>query len=77
VDTLGNVTLTNSTVTDQDLASPHYGQSWTRSVSTSYSADQTQWCLSLPTSRTETRGVPGQSNESRTTWTVSGLLSAE
>jgi RHS repeat-associated protein len=75
VDTLGNVTLTNSTVTDQDLASPHYGQSWTRSVSTSYSADQTQWCLSLPTSRTETRGVPGQSNESRnTTWAVSGPL---
>jgi RHS repeat-associated protein len=75
VDTLGNVTLANSTVTDQDLASPHYGQSWTRAVSTSYSADQTNWCLSLPTSRTETRGVPGQSNESRnTSWVVSGPL---
>ncbi|MBP9593197.1 MAG: hypothetical protein KBE42_14070, partial [Steroidobacteraceae bacterium] len=73
VNTLGNTTTASAVIVDYDSGSPDYYASYTQNVATSFSADQTNWCLSLPVSRTETRTQPGGASEARAaSWVVSG-----
>ncbi|MCM2311985.1 MAG: FG-GAP-like repeat-containing protein, partial [Steroidobacteraceae bacterium] len=71
VNSYGNTTSGGTTVVDKDTGSPWYGQSHGASVSATYSENATTWCLALPTTRVETRTLPGGSSQTRRThWTV-------
>ncbi len=71
VNSWGNTTSGSTTVEDQDTGSPWFGQSHNTAVTATYSENGTNWCLALPTTRVETRTLPGGSNQSRRThWTV-------
>jgi RHS repeat-associated protein len=72
----GNTTSGSTTVVDQDTGSPWYGQSHVASVTATYSENPTSWCLALPTTRVETRTLPGGSSQLRRThWTVDASAS--
>jgi RHS repeat-associated protein len=73
VNTFGNTTQSTVYVDDEDIGSPEFGSRWSGVDTMTYSEDQTNWCIALPTSRTETRTPPGVTAESRTTnWQFSG-----
>lgn len=67
-DNFGNATSTSATVTDLDSTSPSYGQQWVRSVSSTFTANDSPgyWCLGLPVTMTVTGSAPGQANIAQT-----------
>lgn len=74
VDTFGNTTLAKVWTDDEDGGSPTFGSRWKTEVTTAYLEDQTNWCISLPTNRSEVRILPDLSSKTRTTaWGTSGL----
>lgn len=50
----GNVTASTKVVTDEDVSSPYYGNTWTTGVSNTFAPSTTYWCLGLPTNSSAT-----------------------
>lgn len=74
VNTLGNTTFATLAIDDEDLSSPEVGSSWRTEVTATYSEDQTNWCVAVPTSRSDKRILPGGTFATRTTnWAVAGV----
>jgi RHS repeat-associated protein len=68
-DAYGSLTLTNSTLTDQDSglpASPFNGQSWVTAISNSITNYPSTWCLGRPYTTTSQKTAPGQPALTRT-----------
>jgi RHS repeat-associated protein len=68
-DAYGTLTVTNSTLTDQDSglpASPFNGQSWLTTISNSITNYPSTWCLGRPNSTTSQKTAPGQPTLTRT-----------
>ena len=69
-DTYGNITQTNSVVTDTDSASPaspFAGLQWTTTITNTISNDSSSnWCLGRPSTTTTRKIVPGQAALTRT-----------
>ena len=73
VNTFGNMTASTAWVDDKDSGSPEFGSRWRTDVAATYSEDQTNWCIALPTTRTVTNTLPDLSSAARTaSWQVSG-----
>lgn len=72
VNTFGNLASHTTTVYDRDSGSSEFGMSYSSTVTATYTQDTANWCINVPTSRSETRTLPDFSSETRsTTWTVS------
>ncbi len=68
-DPYGTLTVTNSTLTDQDSgapASPFNGQTWVTTISNSITNYPSTWCLGRPYTTTTQRTAPGQPALTRT-----------
>jgi len=75
VNTFGNLATRTITAYDRDSGSSEFGMSYVSSISATYKENTTNWCINVPTSRTETRTLPDFSSETRsTTWTVNSCL---
>jgi RHS repeat-associated protein len=73
VSALGNTTAATVTTVDKDSGSSEYGYSYLTEFAATYTEDTTNWCLALPTSRSETRTLPDATSQTRAiAWTVSG-----
>jgi hypothetical protein len=71
VNTFGNTTVAEVEATDQDPGSLEPGGKYKTRIEAAYNEDQSNWCLSVPTSRAETRTLPDLSSQTRTTqWIV-------
>ena len=74
VNTLGNSTFASVLVDDKDSGSSEFGFRWSTEVTATYKEDLTNWCIGVPTSRSEKRTSPGGTNATRAaSWAVSGL----
>jgi RHS repeat-associated protein len=49
-DDYGNLTASTTTVTDEDVISPLYLESWTTATTATFTPSTTYWCFGLPTS---------------------------
>lgn len=71
VNTFGNLTTQTTTAYDRDSGSSEFGFSYQTQVTSTYKEATGQWCINVPTSRSETRTLPDFSSETRSiTWTV-------
>ena len=73
VNSFGNTTKYTVLVDDEDAGSPEYGSRWSTVIDTTFSEDQTNWCIAIPTSRSETRTLPDATAATRSaSWQVDG-----
>jgi RHS repeat-associated protein len=63
----GNIGQVKVTVTDEDTASPFYGQSWVTTTDKVFSVDAGAWCIDLVSQITVTKSAPSATNVVRTT----------
>jgi len=65
-DNYGNFSSVSEVVTDQDRSSPWYSNSWSNQITTTWSEDSTDWCLTLPSQVATTRQFSGGTAQTRT-----------
>jgi hypothetical protein len=67
-DNYGNAKVVSTVTTDEDTASPYYGDTWTSTTATTITADTSTWCLNVPTETqvTNSSTAPGGAAITRT-----------
>ncbi len=71
VNPLGNTLSAEVRIIDRDPGSLEPSYEYKTTVTAAYNEDQGNWCLSIPTSRAETRTLPDLTSRTRTTqWVV-------